>query len=111
MRSPSLRRIGRPKFFAAIVHRLADPDAALVVDVDRGRVDEHRLGGEQFDLQAVGDGEFLPATLRASNCASAMLAGTREMPRSRRDTRFIRGAREFGLVRKRQQDVCLSLLP
>src|SRR5262245_61327556 len=42
---------------AAVIHRLADPDAALVVDVDAGRIDEQRLGRTELEFEAVGDGE------------------------------------------------------
>ena len=42
---------------AAIVHDLADPDPAQVIDVDVRRAQEHRLAREQRRLQAVGDVE------------------------------------------------------
>ena len=60
MRSPSGRRIGLCWSAVAIVDRLADPDAALVVDVDAGGVAEAAdlLGRPQGQFQAVGvDGE------------------------------------------------------
>jgi len=49
---------------APIIHRLADPDAAQMIDVDAGGVDQHRLGGEQLDLQAIGDGHGGDGLLR-----------------------------------------------
>jgi hypothetical protein len=38
---------------APVVHRFAHPDVALVIDVDRGGVDQQGLGGEELDLKPV----------------------------------------------------------
>jgi hypothetical protein len=52
------RPVGRPPVQPmAIVHRLANPDSALVVDVHAGRIDEQRLGGPERDFQSVGHPE------------------------------------------------------
>ena len=66
--SPSLIRVfededavpfGPLAVAAPVVHDLADPDAALVVDVDVGGAEEHRLAREQRGLEARGDLEPL----------------------------------------------------
>src|SRR5262249_28043708 len=42
---------------AAVVDRLAHPDAALVVDVDARGIDEQRLAGPECKFEAIRDGE------------------------------------------------------
>ena len=41
----------------AVVHRFGDPDASAGVDVDVGRVEEHRRLGPELDLEIVGQEE------------------------------------------------------
>jgi len=54
--------------FIAIVHGLTDPNAAFVIDVHAGRIDEQRFRRPQGHFQSVGDGEGGSRFLRGKLC-------------------------------------------